>query len=304
MKLERGVTFLAACGLTAAAILPHVKRWDYDVCHNDCSLSGVAMPDQDTFRLPLESFWSEQCPQIIAGNPRAPVAFSKVCCTFAGTALQFTFAPFSGYNFKSAFVTWTPMGSLGTSPRTTKTECLAGPGGTKICSVQFTSILGVSKSTSIKHLMAGMCPNGDREGLDLSLQFSGALKPKAGGSDINFVQQFPCTTRAADRSCTAWDTSCHHIEVAYRCTNCNNPCHSNSCTPSTVTVTTTTTTTTTSPTTTTTTTSSESTTTTTVTTTSPTTTTTTTTSPTTTTTTTSSESTTTTTTTTTSPTTT
>ena len=290
MKLARPVTFLAVCGLTTAARIPHVQRWDYDVCQKDCSLNGVAMPDQNNFRLPLESFWSEQCPPIVAGDPKAPVAVSKACLTFSGAALQFTFAPFSGYNFMSASVTWKVMGKPGTP---TPTPCRAGPGGSRICSLQFADILGISRSTNITDLMAGMCPHGDREGLDLYLQLSGNLTRKAVSSPVQFVQQFPCKTRAADRSCTAWDTSCDHIQVAYRCTDCNNPCHSTTCTPSTITVTTTTTTaspttttkteTTTSPTTTTETTTSDTTTTKTETTTTPTTTTETITTPTTTT---------------------
>lgn len=34
---------------------PILKRWDYYVCSNDCSLAGFALPDKDNFQLPLEN---------------------------------------------------------------------------------------------------------------------------------------------------------------------------------------------------------------------------------------------------------
>ncbi len=111
------------------------------------------MPDQNTFGLPLENFWSEQCPPIIVGPFNAPVATSTVCLTFSGPALHFTFAPFPGYTTQLAAVTWKLKGNLDTpgswtmpSP-TTNIACTLGPGGVATCDLPFYSILQVDPST-------------------------------------------------------------------------------------------------------------------------------------------------------------
>ena len=244
---------LAGCGLAAAAVpSTHLnsKRWDNSFCLNDCSLAGVPMPDQDTFQLPLENFWSEQCPPIIVGPYNAPLASSKVCFTFDGTNLNFAFAAFTDYTIKSAVVTWKVKGNLDdpgsftSPPPVTNILCAPSSGGVYQCSLPFSTILGVPGTTSTVDLMQGMCPNGDREALDLYLQFSGLVEPTAGGPAIPFVQQYPCASRASDRSCTSWNTALPYIEAAYRCTNCNvAPCPP----PSTTTTSTTTSTTTTPP---------------------------------------------------------
>jgi hypothetical protein len=232
MKLANPAILLAGLSLAAAGDL-HVKRWDYDVCLNDCTLAGVAMPDQDTFQLPLENFWSEQCPPIILGPPNAPVATSKVCLTFVGTALRFTFAPFSGFNMQSAAVNWKVKGNLdnpggftGASPLTGLECSSASSGGGFVCDLPFSDILQVPGTTSKTGLLWGMCPNGDREALDFYLAFSGWAKPVGGGSSLHFQQEPPCKTRAPNGSCIACATSpMDFIEVAYRCTKCNvNPC--------------------------------------------------------------------------------
>jgi len=236
MKLTRPAPILAGLGLAAAGTLP-VKRWDYDVCLKDCSLAGVAMPDQDTFQLPLEGFWSEQCPLISIGSANSPRATSRVCMSFAGTALHFAFAPFSGFNIKSAVVTWKVKGNIANSgdwtspPPTAKLTCAPSSGGGYACELPFNEMLHAPHATSIAGLLAGMCPNGDREALGLYLAFSGTAEPVGGGAALTFQQQPPCKTRASDRSCTAWASSpTSHIEVSYRCTKCNvNPCPS-SCT--------------------------------------------------------------------------
>ncbi len=249
MKLHT-LAVLAGSGLSSASVVPHFKRWDYDVCLNDCSLAGVAMPDQNTFGLPLESFWSEQCPSVVIGSYSNPVASSKVCLTFSGTALHFTFAPFAGYSLTSSLVAWKVKGNLDNPggwappPPNNLIDCYSGPGGVMVCDLPFSTILAVSPSTSIPDLMAGMCPNGDREALDFYFQFGGLAQPDDGSPVIPFQNTPPCTARAADRSCTAWDGNTQWTEVAYRCTNCNvSPCQSSS-TTSTTTCTTTTTSTT------------------------------------------------------------
>jgi hypothetical protein len=220
MQLARVAAFLAGCGLAAAT--------GYDVCLNDCSLAGIPMPDQNTFGLPLENFWSEQCPPTVAGPYNAPLATSRTCLTFSGTALHFTFAAFPGYNIKSAVVTWKVKGNIADSgswsspPPTTNILCSPSTGGSYVCDLAFSDILQVAPTTSIPALMAGMCPNGDREALGFYFQLSGLVEPVGGGPAIPFTQQYPCASRASDRSCTSWDTRYPYIEVAYRCTNCNN----------------------------------------------------------------------------------
>jgi hypothetical protein len=233
MKLAHAAAFLAGCGFATRAGSTHVKRWDYDVCNDHCLLAGVAMPDQNTFQLPLENFWPEQCPPIVVGLVLAPIATSTVCLTFSGLALQFTFAPFPGYNFLFAIVEWKVMGNIAdpshwTSPPPPATNlgCTgSSSGGGLRCDLPFHDILGVPSTTPIRDVMTGMCPNGDREALGLYLKFLGLLEPIGGGPSISFEQQFPCFTRASNGSCTALNEAFTYIEVAYRCTKCNvHPC--------------------------------------------------------------------------------
>ncbi|KAK3332678.1 hypothetical protein B0T19DRAFT_381272 [Cercophora scortea] len=230
MKLTQITTFAAGCGLAAASAIDirslH-KRWTYDVCLNDCSLAGIPMPDKNTFQLPLEGFRSEQCPPTFVGPQDAPLATSTVCLDFVGTYLYFNFSTFPGYTITSAAVTWELMGNIANAgswsdpPPTTTVACTAGSGGVYSCRLAFTDILGVPSTTSIVDTMAGMCPNTDREGLGLYLVFSGLVEPIGGGAAIPFQQQFPCTSRDSDGSCTAWDTTYPYTEISYRCTNCN-----------------------------------------------------------------------------------
>ena len=237
MRFSHTAAFIAGSGLATAVAVPdlvghtHVKRWDYDVCLNDCSLAGIPMPDQNTFGLPLENFWSEQCPPMVIGPYNNPLSTSKACFTFAGPALHIDFAPFPGYTIKSAVVTWKVKGNIAdpgswsSPPPVVNKLCTPGSGGNYVCDFTFNEILQASPTASIPSLMAGMCPNGDREGLGFYIQLSGLAEPVDGGPAVPFVQQYPCTTRAGDRSCTSWNTDYPYIEVAYRCTNCNvSPC--------------------------------------------------------------------------------
>ncbi len=228
MKLAYAAAFLAGCGLAAPAESTHYKRWDYDVCNNNCSLDGVAMPDQNTFQLPLENFWPEQCPPIVVGAFEAPFATSRVCLTFSGTALHFTAAPFPGYTFEFAIVGWKLMGNISDPsswatppPPTTNIACIPGSGGAYTCDLPFHDILQVAANTPTIGLMAGMCPKGDREALGLYLQFFGLVQPVGGGPSISFLQQLPCLARASNGTCTALNHAFTYIEVAYRCTKCN-----------------------------------------------------------------------------------
>ena len=224
MKPVHIATFLAGGSLAAASSLL-LKRWDYDLCLNDCSLAGVPMPDQNTFQLLLENYWSEQCLPLSIGDPNDPVATSTVCLTFVGTDLQFTFAPFSDYTIVSVGLVWNKL--TGTSTAGT-ISCDPGSGGTFVCKLPFSTILGVPDTTSTVVLLEGMCPNGDRDALAFRLQlleFAGAAAPDSGGDPVEFRLNPPCRSRAPDGSCKMYFGGPPQTEVTYRCTKCNvGPC--------------------------------------------------------------------------------
>lgn len=223
-----------------------LKRWDYDVCLNDCRLAGVPVPDEDNFKLPLENDYSEQCPEIIVGNSDAPLARSKACLEFAGTDVVFNFEPFPGYTTKSAVVTWKLKGNVlfpsqwSSPPPTDNIVCSpSGPDGRQVCRLPFASILGVDGTTSTTDLLAGMCPNGDREALVLYLQLSGLVEPSAGGPAVPFFQARVCETRNSNNKCTAYRSDYNYFEISYRCTDCNvTPCSPSSSTTTTTSTTT------------------------------------------------------------------
>jgi hypothetical protein len=107
-----------------------------------------------------------------------------------------------------------------------------------VCRLPFASILGVASTTSTSDLLAGMCPNGDREGLILYLQLSGLVEPSGGGPAIPFSQAGVCATRDSNNNCTAYRSDYSYFEISYRCTNCNvTPCPPSSSTTTTSTTT-------------------------------------------------------------------
>ncbi|KAF6813867.1 hypothetical protein CPLU01_14551 [Colletotrichum plurivorum] len=213
-----------------------LKRWDYDVCSNDCNLAGAAMPDKDNFQLPLENNWSEQCPKIIIGSYDAPLATSRVCLDFVGSNIYFNVSSFPGYTTKSATVTWKLMGNMidsahwSTPPPTATLACtLSGVNDQLVCKLPFNDVLGLSSTTSIQDILAGMCPNGDREGLGFYLQFSGQVESIDTATPIKtvhtFAQEPVCTQRDSERRCTAWNPTYDYIAISYRCSKCNvTPC--------------------------------------------------------------------------------
>ncbi|KAK4152397.1 hypothetical protein C8A00DRAFT_34925 [Chaetomidium leptoderma] len=216
---------LAAPGRFASSIL---KRTGYEACDNDCKLAGAAFPDKHTLQLMLENNWSEQCPPIYIGDADAPTATSRVCLDFVGPNVHFSFSSFPGYTYKSGAVSWKLMGNLinpgswSAPPPDNTVTCGPNPSGDGLlCALPFSDILGTSAITSIKDLLSGMCPNGDREGLGLYLEFSGQVESTADSSVTSFKNQSPCTSRDASGQCTARDTATPYIEMAYRCSTCN-----------------------------------------------------------------------------------
>jgi hypothetical protein len=124
----------------------------------------------------------------------------------------------------------------------------SGDGGL-VCKLPFSDILSVPPTTSTRDLLAGICPNADREALGFYFQFSGQVRCDEDSKISSLHQQYPCKSRDSNRQCTAWDTSYDYIEVSYRCSKCNvSPCPGSSTTTSTDKPTPTTTTTTDKPT--------------------------------------------------------
>ncbi|KAK4124414.1 hypothetical protein N657DRAFT_572153 [Parathielavia appendiculata] len=161
-----------------------LKRTGYDLCDADCKLNGVPFPDKHTLQLPLDNYRSEQCPGIFVGDASAPTATSRVCLDFVGTNLYFNFSSFPGYTYKKASVTWKQKGNALTQdawtlpPPDKSISCGPNPSGDGLfCKLPFSDVLGVSSTTPVKDQLTGMCPNGDREGLILYLQFSGESVP-------------------------------------------------------------------------------------------------------------------------------
>ncbi|KAK3996646.1 hypothetical protein QBC44DRAFT_257385 [Cladorrhinum sp. PSN332] len=237
MKTTRQLLLLAASGLALGVpgsfrSTSLLKRTDYDVCAADCTLAGLPYPDKNTFSLPLESFYPEQCPPIYVGSdPASPTATGRVCLDFIGPYVVFNFTSINGFTYNDAKVSWKLTGSgSGFSDVT----CGPNPNGDGLtCKLPFTTILNVSPTTSTKALWAGICPLGDREALSFDFQFSGDVTSTSSGDVLPLHQQFPCASRNSNRQCTAYKTDYDYTQVAYRCSNCYvAPCPTTSSTTS------------------------------------------------------------------------
>ncbi|KAK4231116.1 hypothetical protein QBC38DRAFT_466869 [Podospora fimiseda] len=231
MKWYQGVALLAWSSHVSSTSTSLEKRLDYDLCHADCKLHGVAFPDKNTLQLPLEDYFSERCPPIYFGRADKSTATSTVCLDFTGQFLTFTFAPFDGYTTKSAKVHWKLAGNLmypksyAHPPPDHTTNCEPGRDGTFVCKVSFGNILGHNGGGGdLQKLLSGMCPNGDREGLSIYLGFSGtAVVTKYPASkEYYFRQQYPCKPGARDRfrQCTSLNPNFNYTQVSYRCSKC------------------------------------------------------------------------------------
>ncbi|KAK4193213.1 hypothetical protein QBC35DRAFT_446356 [Podospora australis] len=202
---------------------------DYDMCQSDCSLHGVPFPDDNTIQLPLEDFFSERCPEIIIGKHDDPTEASRVCLGFTGPYLTFTFEAFRGYVTESARVGWKVKGNR-LNPEShappplafNHLTCHPQQNGTFVCKLPFSKITGLASTADIKHLLSGMCPNGDHEGLTLYFAFSGNVVVPGSHWHIPFQQQFPCKPGARDHigKCTAYNCEHQYLEVSYRCSKC------------------------------------------------------------------------------------
>ncbi|KAH7009080.1 uncharacterized protein B0I36DRAFT_356804 [Microdochium trichocladiopsis] len=205
------------------------KRSYYDICTEDCSLAGVPLPDKDNFQLPLENNYVQRCPAIALTTPSGSIVTSRVCLDFIGPNLYFNVSSFPGYTTKSATVAWKLKGNsldprTWSNPPMAKIVC-AQDGSGFVCMLPFTTILGVPVTTPIKDVMAGMCPNDDREALDVFLAFSGQTESieSSTGTVITsvFKSMAPCMARDARGQCTSYSATTHdYFEMILRCTKC------------------------------------------------------------------------------------
>jgi hypothetical protein len=201
------------------------KRTPYDLCDTDCRLAGLAYPDVHTLQIALENNWSEQCPQVFIGDASNPTATSRVCLDISGTNVLFNFEAFSGYTYNSASVTWSLAGNAisqdgwAAPPPTSSLTCAPNGDGYQ-CTLPFSSITGLS-SSAIGGLLAGMCPNGDREGLGLWFEFSGAVTSTADSTVSTVANSSPCVSHDSTGACTARNTDIPYFAMVYRCSMCN-----------------------------------------------------------------------------------
>ncbi|KAK3900416.1 hypothetical protein C8A05DRAFT_35939, partial [Staphylotrichum tortipilum] len=216
MKATNPSLMLAGAGLALAApgrvssTSPLLKRTGYDLCENDCTVAGLALPNKHTLQLVLENYWSEQCPPIYIGDPNAPTATSRVCLDFVGTNVQFSFEPFEGYSYGAANVGYKVMGNIANPgswsapPPPINSLACAPNGAGMLCTLPFADLLGVASSTSVKDLLAGVCPNGDREALGIYLEFGGEISSAtATPASAIFSNSPPCTVHDSTGQCTA-----------------------------------------------------------------------------------------------------
>ena len=229
--MKTAASILAGAGLALAAPSQFLvfKRTPYDLCDTDCNLAGLAYPDKHTLQLALENNWSEQCPQVYFGDANAPTATSRVCLEISGTNVLFSFESFPGYTYSAASVAWKVAGNADNSagwaapPPTDTLDCVPNPSTTGFqCTLPFSAITGPLASSSIKDLLAGMCPNGDREGLGLYFEFSGVVTSATETpASALVVNSSPCTARDSSGACTARNNDIPYIAMVYRCSKCN-----------------------------------------------------------------------------------
>ncbi len=118
-------------------------------------------------------------PLIYIGEYNDPTALSRVCLDIVDSNVYFNFSSFPGFTTQSATVSWKLKGNIldpahWSSPsRGVDITCAPTRIGDQfVCKLPFSDILGVSSpTTSLRKLLAGMCPNGDRAGLGLYINF-------------------------------------------------------------------------------------------------------------------------------------
>ncbi|RYP56269.1 hypothetical protein DL771_012056 [Monosporascus sp. 5C6A] len=223
MKVNAAAVALSGAALAMASPLASqalFRRWDYDVCTDDCTLFGTPAPDKDTFnRGPIAGYQSDRDYKIcIDGTTTCSTARLE----FVGLNLVVSFLDFGGgYTYDTAGVFLQKLGA--TCPTSVKPNYLCTTSGSiATCTIPFTSITGLS-TTNVRPLFGAMCPKGDREALEFYIAFSGTLKDSS--STVSFHQDKTCTSYTSG-TCTAWCNDCIYSEMAYRCSNCNVPCPS------------------------------------------------------------------------------
>lgn len=135
----------------------------------------------------------------------------------SGSNVLFNFEPFSGYTYSSASNAANSAGSAAPPPTDT-IAWVPNPSTNGFqCTLPFGDITGLSPASSIKDLLAGMSPNGDREGLGLYFEFSGVVT----STSAVVANSSPCTARDSSGACTARNKDIPYIAMVYRCSTCN-----------------------------------------------------------------------------------
>ncbi|KAH7027162.1 uncharacterized protein B0I36DRAFT_375202 [Microdochium trichocladiopsis] len=190
------------------------------------SLAGVSLPDKDNSQLPFEINCVQRCIAIALTTPSSSIVSSRVCLDFIGPNLYFNFSSFPGYttNVEAEAEGQLARPETWSNPPMAKIVC-ARDGSGFVCKLPFTTILGVPVTTPIKDIMAGMCPNGDREAFNVFLAFSGQTESVESSTSTvitsAFISLAPCIARDARGRCTSCSaTTQDYFEMIFHCTKC------------------------------------------------------------------------------------
>jgi len=206
---------ITAAGLMAsvtASSIPSVfqKRWDTSICNNN---PGAAVPDSDTFQLPLEGYRNDKCWDICLGDQSTCATTTQVCFDFLGANLVFNYSSVSGYTYTEADI-WlgltAPDSSAVSQYTTSNGACtISTDASTASCTIPYSSII------TSGDVLSGMCPNGDAAGLTFYLNTNAALID-SNGNDVAAEAALSC----ADYPTCSETLPETYWELYYRCTDC------------------------------------------------------------------------------------
>ena len=223
------IAFAGILGGVSAALMPDYSkiqlaaRWDTSLC---AANPGVAIPDSDTFTLPLEGSRQDLCWGLCVGEQSSCTTMGQICYNFQGANLIFTYEAVPGYTYTEADI-WlgltSPTGTPTSQYTTSNGYCTISSDSTTVgCQIPYSSI------TSNSNVLAGMCPNGDSQGLTFYLYTNAQLNNVNGTGSVPAEGRLACAdypTCSSYLSYTYW-------ELAYRCTDCPTVSSSSSSTPS------------------------------------------------------------------------
>src|SRR5579871_6475525 len=131
------IAFAGFLGGASAAF----KRWDTSLCTTN---PGVAIPDSDTFTLPLENSRQDLCWGLCVGDQNSCTTMGQVCYNFQGANLIFTYQAVPGYTYTEADI-WlgltAPTGPQTSQFTTSNSFCtISSDSTTASCQIPFSSI--------------------------------------------------------------------------------------------------------------------------------------------------------------------